>query len=820
MKQQTNAKMRGALIMILLVLVSITSYAQTAVQSWGQLRVEGANIVNENGEAVQLQGMSLFWSQWEPEFYEFNTIKWLRDDWCNNIVRATCGVEDNGSPFNGMDYQLNKARAVIDAAIALNIYVLVDWHAHYAPKNTEAAKTFFRTIAQEYGNHPNIIYEIFNEPIGYNWGEIKSYSEQIISEIRKYDPDNIIVCGTPQYSAYPDAVIGNAINRSNIAYTLHYYAASHFQNFRDRANAARSNGLCVFVTEYGLVEYTGNGNVNEGSSQDWYKWMNDNKISHCNWSLCDKNEGASALKPGTPAGGFWATDKLTWSGNLVRDHLKANCPTYAPRVPVVANIPGKVEAEAYSKMIGIQKETTTDVGGGQNIGYTDAGDYLEYIVNAAGSGDYEVTYRVAANAAASFKVAVDGKEVHTIAVNTGGWQKWEDKIKSLTLTAGEHTIRITAVTSGWNLNYLNFTSQGLVDCNGDVDGSATIDNCDVCSGGNTGKAVNACEGACISGLSTKGVRDDFELATDPYNTLGGVYAWGEPTLGGDDNPQFQALLTRNTTKKALEVKLSQGQGKYVPFGFSFGDLPKKTIDLTSNAAFEFVLKNTSTTDLTFALAIQDMNGKIINTSALASGKPFADAWKYGFSGNVIAGATYTFKGDLKGGFNADYTTKTYDGGFDFTKVTTILLTVTNQKNNGTPNYEPLVLANVTFEVLEFKVGDCSAATHDNTKDCNGDINGTASIDKCNVCSGGKTGITPNDCVLGGVDRRLLGDALSAFPNPANKTLFISTNTNWVISNLVGEVALTGAGEEILVEELKAGVYFLHANGEVVKFIKE
>ena len=245
------------------LLISFNSNGQTAVESWGQLRVEGADIVNEHGKKIQLQGMSLFWSQWQPAFYEYNTIKWLRDDWCANIIRPACGVQDDGKAYYGLEFQLNKARTVIDAAIDLNIYVLVDWHAHYAPKNKEEAKIFFRTIAQEYGAYPNVIYETFNEPIGYSWSSIKEYSEELITEIRKYDPDNIIVCGTPQWSAYPDAPIGNSINKPNIAYTLHYYAASHFQDFRNRANAARSNGLCVFVTEYGLVNADGGGNVNE-----------------------------------------------------------------------------------------------------------------------------------------------------------------------------------------------------------------------------------------------------------------------------------------------------------------------------------------------------------------------------------------------------------------------------------------------------------------------------------------------------------------------------------------------------------------------------
>lgn len=797
---------------------------QTAVESWGQLRVEGADIVNEHGNKIQLQGMSLFWSQWQPAFYEYNTIKWLRDDWCANIIRPACGVEDNGNPYNGLEYQLAKARAVIDAAIELKIYVLVDWHAHYAPKNKEAAKSFFRTIAQEYGQYPNIIYETFNEPLGYDWNTIKAYHEEIIGEIRKYDPDNIIVCGTPQWSSYPDAAIGNSINKSNIAYTLHYYAASHFQDFRDRANAARNNGLCVFVTEYGLVNADGGGNVNEGSSQEWYNWMNSNKISHCNWSLGNKDEGASALKPGTAPGGFWNSNQLTWSGSIVRNNLKANCPDYPIIVAIVTNVPGKVEAEVYSKMLGIQKETTTDIGGGQNIGYTDAGDYLEYLIKASGTGKYTLDFRVAAKTASSFKVLLDGTEKFTVAINAGDWQQWGTISKTLDIAAGQHTVKLVAITGGWNLNYIDFKAQEITDCNGDKNGSALIDNCNICSGGNTGKAINACEGGCLSGYGKTGIKDDFTLKTDPFSAAGGVFSWGESKLAGDQNPNFQSILTRNSTSQQLDINITQGEGEYVPFGFSFGDSPIKTIDLTKNSSFEFTFKNPSTTDVSIAIAIQDINGNLINTYATASGKPFSEAWAHSISTSLAKGATITFKGDFKNGFNANYTTKSFVSTFDYSKVSNILITINNSKNTGSPSFKPLAISNVNLAIKDMRLGDCSNASNDNNKDCNGDLNGSATIDKCKTCSGGKTGIIPNNCDLVGVentDNQL--NKISIFPTPAQN--YISIQAPFEIEkvellDLFGKTILESTDAKIDVSSLSSGMYFVKIGNQIERFIKK
>ena len=62
-------------------------------------------------------------------------------------------------------------------------------------------------------------------------------------------------------------------------------------------------------------------------------------------------------------------------------------------LPTVHVVPGKIEAEAYSDMDGITIENTSDVGGGQNIGYLDAGDYLLYDIKVLNNATYSIDYR-------------------------------------------------------------------------------------------------------------------------------------------------------------------------------------------------------------------------------------------------------------------------------------------------------------------------------------------------------------------------------------------------------------------------------------------
>ena len=291
------------------------------VQKLGQLSIEGVYLVDQNGNPAQLAGMSLFWSQWIGKYYNYNCIKWLKDDWKCSVVRAAMGVGPGGYAQHPKA-ELKKIEKVIDAAIDLGIYVIVDFHEHNAEKYLDEAKTFFSHIARKYGNHPNIIYEIYNEPLTISWSEvIKPYSEEIIAVIREYDKNNVIVCGTPNWSQKVDEASLDPIDGKNIAYCLHFYAGTHKEWLMEAGDKAISNGICLMVTEYGTTEANGDGPVYEAETQKWYDWMDKHKISHCNWSIADKNESSAALVPDASPKGGWSEKEIKPSGKLVRKEL-------------------------------------------------------------------------------------------------------------------------------------------------------------------------------------------------------------------------------------------------------------------------------------------------------------------------------------------------------------------------------------------------------------------------------------------------------------------------------------------------------------------
>lgn len=319
-------KTTGILKMLIASLIAFNSFAQPVAIN-GSLSVSGNKIVNKNGVAVSFAGNSLFWCNdaWGGEkYYNSNTVAWLRNDWNSAIVRVALGVETDGGYLANKAGNKAKVKAVVDAAIANDMYVIIDWHTHNAEWNTNEAIDFFKEMAQAYGNKPNVIYEVYNEPINSSWsGDIKPYAEKVIDAIRAIDPDNIIIVGTRFYSAYVNEAADNPINRNNIAYTIHFYAAQHKQNYRDRCQYALNKGIALFATEWGAVNADGDGNVDESETYAWIDFMNRNKISHCNWAINDKKEGASALTQGTSGTGNWSSSNLTWSGSLIRNILRS-----------------------------------------------------------------------------------------------------------------------------------------------------------------------------------------------------------------------------------------------------------------------------------------------------------------------------------------------------------------------------------------------------------------------------------------------------------------------------------------------------------------
>lgn len=297
------------------------SFASDPVKMWGQLQVKGNQLCNETGEPVVLRGVSYGWHNLWPRFYNKHTVKWLKKDWKCTVLRAAMGTVIEDNYIENPDFALECINAVVNAAIKNDVYVIIDWHTYYPQK--EEAKAFFSMMAQKYGKYPHVIYEIYNEPMEDTWASVKEYAAEIITEIRKYDSDNIILVGSPHWDQDLHLVAADPLEGfDNIMYTFHFYAATHGQMLRDRVEAAWNAGVPIFVSECAGMEASGDGPLNVPEWQKWIDLMEKLQISWVNWSISDKNETCSMILPRADKNGGWDESLIKPYGRLVREYVR------------------------------------------------------------------------------------------------------------------------------------------------------------------------------------------------------------------------------------------------------------------------------------------------------------------------------------------------------------------------------------------------------------------------------------------------------------------------------------------------------------------
>jgi aryl-phospho-beta-D-glucosidase BglC (GH1 family) len=310
------------ILLFIIAAASVAAADLTPVAQHGRLRTDGARIVGEDGEPVSLAGNSLFWSQWEGEWWNPDCIRWLKHDWKSTIIRAPLGIVPDGY-LQHPDIERARLENVVDAAIAEGLYVIIDWHDHHAHRHEAQAIDFFQQMARKYGEKPNVVYEIYNEPETVSWTkQVKPYAEHVIAAIRAIDSDNLIVVGTPRWSQDVDFAAKDPINDVNVAYALHFYAGTHKRALRSKAEAALRSGVALVVTEWGSCDSNGRGKIDATSTAEWMEFMRAWKLTHCNWAVSDKDESASVLLPNASPQGNWQDEQLTESGKLARQWIR------------------------------------------------------------------------------------------------------------------------------------------------------------------------------------------------------------------------------------------------------------------------------------------------------------------------------------------------------------------------------------------------------------------------------------------------------------------------------------------------------------------
>lgn len=299
-------------------------------ETHGKLSVKGTDIVDMNGDKYQLKGVSTHGITWFPDYVNKEAFETLRDDWGANLIRLAMYTDTGDSYGYCSGGDKDEILALVDkgvsAATELGMYVIVDWHilSDSDPNNhIDDAKEFFDKVSKKYAAQENVIYEICNEPNGgTQWSSVKSYAETIIPVIRANDKDALIIVGTPNWSQDVDIASQDPITGyDNIMYAVHFYAATHKDDLRNKVKTALDNGLPVFVSEFSLCDASGNGGIDYDSSDEWFELINENNLSYSSWSLCNKNETSALIKSDSTATGSFSDGDLSDTGKYVRDRI-------------------------------------------------------------------------------------------------------------------------------------------------------------------------------------------------------------------------------------------------------------------------------------------------------------------------------------------------------------------------------------------------------------------------------------------------------------------------------------------------------------------
>lgn len=297
----------------------------------GQLHLEGAKLMNEQNEEMQLKGVVL--SSIPDDEYNKERLVAVKN-WGINIIRVGLWA----SELN--EENMNKLYEFIDMCISLDLYVdVIYWNSgDYINDYINEAKEYFGDILNRYQNSKNLIFEICNEPT-VTWEEIKQYANEVIPIIRNINKDAIIICGTPNACSSIHVPIDNKLEYDNIMYSRHFYVPSsesekdtvgYNDNYRHLQDAIL-NDIPIIVSEWSAGSSDGvNFDVDEANkfmsivkennlSWIYYNLWPDNNYTYC---IINKDYWTDISNP----------NALTESGIYLKSILNNKNGTYQPSI--------------------------------------------------------------------------------------------------------------------------------------------------------------------------------------------------------------------------------------------------------------------------------------------------------------------------------------------------------------------------------------------------------------------------------------------------------------------------------------------------------
>lgn len=361
--------------------------------------------------------------------------------------------------------------------------------------NVNIASAVWRHIADYYKNEPVIWgYDLINEPVPQPGREFELLGSMVTmrNAIREVDNNHIIVAEGSWWGSdmeklnWNNAQVQSVSGVSsrwddNMVYQTHHYS-SDVSLLDGRLALCNNLNVPLILGEYGESD---NGNL-----RNMTNWCQDNnvgyfpwsfkKMSHdrCLWTIPPNNaynELKNAINGNTSGPSSLYNDMIAFCNNNISNGSpgivwhqgfydavrNTSTPPQNCANSSAVSILSVIQAEGYCNMNGIQTEPTSDTGGGENVGWVDSGDWLDFRVNVPSAGTYNINVRVAADGSANKTIDIQsgGSTVGSVSYSaTGGWQNWATVSGNVNLAGGDQTLRIYFGTSGQNVNWFQCTS--------------------------------------------------------------------------------------------------------------------------------------------------------------------------------------------------------------------------------------------------------------------------------------------------------------------------------------------------------------------------
>jgi hypothetical protein len=217
---------------------------------------------------------------------------------------------------------------------------------------------------------------------------------------------------------------------------------------------------------------------------------------------------------------------LALAFNCAENDLSDENLLVSPNVTISSTNAQTIQAENFDGMKGIQTESTSDSGGGSNVGWIDSGDYLEYSLTVPASGSYKFEFRVASKSNASKFDFYQGntKLSNVNKAATGGYQSWVTTSKTVNLSAGTSTLKLLATGGGWNINWIKITPVSV---------SQTTVSDNLALGKTAEQSSNYSSSAGLPGLAVDGNTSGAWSQGSVTHTSNSSSPWWQVRLGDD-----------------------------------------------------------------------------------------------------------------------------------------------------------------------------------------------------------------------------------------------------------------------------------------------